>query len=975
VTRTVPARREVPAATTQPARVVPPDGAWRRWVALAVVVVGVLAVLLASDVLSESTREDLSGISTALASAVAAWATFRAARRASGRWRRAWSLFAATAALWLIGNVVGIVVGAVSDGVVFPSVSDVFWVPALPIAVVGLLNIPGRVDWRGRSWLGLDGILLATSQMYITWELLLDDAWDRTDLSASARGLLIAYWFFDTLVFAMAVNVLLRSRRGDRTQLTLVCTGFAVYTLTDAAFLVHSLRNGFQLGSVIDIGWVVGLLLIAGAAWSYTHEGVLEAPSTRVRASDRRVLFGSLITFVPFVLVFVVHVRPSSSDRGVINVVLLTLSVVLFVVAQFATLRENLALTSGLESAVAARSAQLESVHHLQDLTLRAVDDGILGFDQDGTIMLANQAACSLLRLDESDLVGHRVVQVLTLGPGDPLLLQIAETVGRRETFSTAHEEVRRRDGTTFLVQLSVTPVLDDRSPLALVAAFRDVTDRREVDRMKDEFVSVVSHELRTPLTSIRGSLGLLAGGAAGELPEGGRRMVDIAVENTDRLIRLINDILDIERIESGTVVLHKERCEVAAVVAEALRVVLPLADAATVDIGLAKVEGVLWADADRIVQTLTNLLSNAVKFSPIGGVVTLSASRDGGDVLFRVVDEGRGIPSDQLEPIFQRFQQVDASDSRQKGGTGLGLAICRSLVEQHGGRIWAESELGHGATFSFTLPALDTSAEEVSDVGGPLILVCDDDPSLLAVGRVLLTTHGYRVITARSGIEAVAKAAAERPAVIILDLLMPTMDGWHTVEALKASPATASIPVLVLSVLDPDDGAGLADRVEKWLTKPIEDGDALIGAVEQLVGGEEPSCRVLVVEDDDDLAQVLAASLERRGLRVEVASTVTAARRLGRTFIPDLIVLDVSLPDGDGYELVEQLREDGRLASTPLVVYTASDLTPEDRTRLTLGDTEVLLKSTVAPDDFEQRLLLLLQRATGSPTGRGGTG
>ena len=361
--------------------------------------------------------------------------------------------------------------------------------------------------------------------------------------------------------------------------------------------------------------------------------------------------------------------------------------------------------------------------------------------------MLANQAACSLLRLDEADLVGRRVFQVLTLGPGDPLLVEISETVGRRETFSTPHEEVRRRDGTTFLVQLSVTPVLDDRSPLALVAAFRDVTDRREVDRMKDEFVSVVSHELRTPLTSIRGSLGLLAGGAVGELPEGGRRMVDIAVENTDRLIRLINDILDIERIESGTVVLHKERCEVAALVAESLRVVMPLADAATVDLGLAKVEGVVWADADRIVQTLTNLLSNAVKFSPIGGVVTLSATRDDGDILFRVVDEGRGIPTDQLESIFQRFQQVDASDSRQKGGTGLGLAICRSLVEQHGGRIWAESEPGQGATFSFTLPALDEPRRPTSpDADGPLVLVCDDDPSLLEVGRVLLTTHGYRV-------------------------------------------------------------------------------------------------------------------------------------------------------------------------------------------------------------------------------------
>ena len=442
--------------------------------------------------------------------------------RLRARWRRAWACFAATTSLWFAGNLAGIVVAAVAGGTVFPSVADVFNLLALPVAVVGLLNIPGRVEWRGRSWLGLDGILLAISQMYITWELLLDDAWDRTDLGSWARFLLIVYWLFDTVVFAVAVNVLLRSRAGHRTPLVLVCFGFAAYTLTDAVFLIRSLRNdGFELGSAFDVGWVIGLLLLAAAALVYVRAGAEEGPRTRVRASSRRVLFGSLITFVPFVLVFVVHVRPSS-DRGVINVILLTLSVALFVVAQFATLRENLALTSGLESTVAARSAQLKSVHHLQDLTLRAVDDGILGFDADGTIMLANQAACSLLRLEEGALVGHRVFQVLTLGPGDPLLMEISEAVGRRETFTTPHEEVRRLDGTTFLVQLSVTPVLDDRSPLALVAVFRDVTDRHEVDRLKDEFVSVVSHELRTPLTSIRGSLGLLAGGAVGELPEAG---------------------------------------------------------------------------------------------------------------------------------------------------------------------------------------------------------------------------------------------------------------------------------------------------------------------------------------------------------------------------------------------------------------------------------------------------------------------
>jgi PAS domain S-box-containing protein len=949
----------------------------RRWLAAGAVAAVALGVLFAGPWLSADGKGVVSGASTTIASALAAVRTSGAAHRATGRWRRAWLLVAASCALWLVGNLVSFGLQVTTDSALFPSPSDVFWLAALVLAVIGLLNIPGRVEWRGRSWLALDGILLATSQMYVTWDLLLADAYDSADLGAWAQVLLFVYWLLDTLVFAMAVNVLLRSRSGARRHLTLICAGSMIYTVTSAVFLARSLRDGFRLGSVLDVGWVVGLLVIAAAGSTFSRRDDVVA-SGRVRASSRRVLLGSLVAFVPFVLVFLVHLRSSSSfaSRGVISVVLLLVSVVLFVVAQFEILRENLALTNGLESTVRARTAQLEGVRHLQELTLRAVDDGIVGFDVKGSIVVANDAACRMLRMREDELLGRRVYDVLTIGPDDnSLLVTISEMIARDEAFETAHERVRRRDGSTFTVQLSVTPVLDDRSLLAQVAAFRDVTDRLEVDRMKDEFVSVVSHELRTPLTSIRGSLGLLAGGAVGELPAGGRRMVEIAVENTDRLIRLINDILDIERIESGTVVLHEERCEVATLVAESLRVVMPLADAASVDLALVRVEGTVWADADRLVQTLTNLLSNAVKFSPVGGVVTLTAIRDGDDILFDVADEGRGIPADKLETVFQRFQQVDASDSRQKGGTGLGLAICKSLVEQHGGRIWATSEPDRGSTFSFTLPALDEVAEAPTDPvgGGPLVLVCDDDPSLLEVGRVLLSSHGYRVITAGSGTEAVERAAVERPAVIVLDLLMPTMDGWRTVEALKARPETADIPILVLSVLDPAEGAGLDAMVQKWITKPIEDSDALLGAVGQLVAGAGASWGVLVVEDDEDLARVLTTALERRGLRVEVAPTMAAALRLGETFVPDLIVLDVRLPDGDGFAVVEQLRRDERLASTPLVVYTAAELTPGDQGRLTLGETEVLFKSKVTPTAFEQTLLRLLDASVGSVNGRGG--
>jgi signal transduction histidine kinase len=222
---------------------------------------------------------------------------------------------------------------------------------------------------------------------------------------------------------------------------------------------------------------------------------------------------------------------------------------------------------------------------------------------------------------------------------------------------------------------------------------------------MKDEFISIVSHELRTPLTSIHGSLGMLASGLLDAEPETGKRLLEIAVDSTERLIRLINDVLDVERIESGKVEMVKQTCNTADLMTNAADVMQAMAEKSGVTLSLSPLSTEVWADGDRIIQTLTNLLSNAIKFSPQGATVWLSAEQEGDRVLFQIKDQGRGIPTDKLETIFERFQQVDASDSRNQDGTGLGLAICRNIVQQHGGRIWVESVLGEGSTFCFTLP------------------------------------------------------------------------------------------------------------------------------------------------------------------------------------------------------------------------------------------------------------------------------
>jgi signal transduction histidine kinase len=257
----------------------------------------------------------------------------------------------------------------------------------------------------------------------------------------------------------------------------------------------------------------------------------------------------------------------------------------------------------------------------------------------------------------------------------------------------------------TFFVVLSSVLLAMIATLGSVFLIFRDLTRRRQLERMKSEFVSMVSHELRTPLASIHGSLALLASGLLGNPSEKGARMLEIAVNNTDRLMRLINDILDLEKFDYGKLEMNRRACDSGELIRQAGAEMRALAHKHEIELKLGDSNDMILADADRMVQCLTNLISNAIKFSNAGGVVHVDAHIAGSDLCFAVADRGRGIPSNMRESIFERFHQVDASDSRKKGGTGLGLAICRTIVQQHGGRIWVESNVGEGSTFFFTVP------------------------------------------------------------------------------------------------------------------------------------------------------------------------------------------------------------------------------------------------------------------------------
>ena len=260
---------------------------------------------------------------------------------------------------------------------------------------------------------------------------------------------------------------------------------------------------------------------------------------------------------------------------------------------------------------------------------------------------------------------------------------------------------------------------------LARVAGLMEEISRyHRLEKLRTQFVSIVSHELRTPLTSIRGALSLVAGGRLGPLPHDSREMLDIALRNTERLGRLLDDILDLERMDSGQLTLAKQPCRAHGLAEQAANAMHPMAEQAAVRLEVSGADATVVADPGRVVQALSNLVGNAIKFSPPGATVRVIAERSRGEVLFHVSDQGRGIPPDQLEAIFGRFQQVDSSDARDKGGSGLGLAICRSIIQQHGGRIWAESTPRKGSTFTFTLPFPETTAsDQTEDRGRTTIL------------------------------------------------------------------------------------------------------------------------------------------------------------------------------------------------------------------------------------------------------------
>ncbi|MEH2431739.1 MAG: PAS domain S-box protein [Nostoc sp.] len=359
-------------------------------------------------------------------------------------------------------------------------------------------------------------------------------------------------------------------------------------------------------------------------------------------------------------------------------------------------------------SALVRLQGALRSEQERSLLLLTSSIDGIVAFDGDGCCTLWNPAMEQMTGLRQEDVMGRHGVDVFAVLLDAKTLQGFHPGIEKTVTtfdFHFTHPKTRQRQW----IEARYSPLHNgSETHNGGLLMVRDVTQQRELERMKREFISIISHEIRTPLSSIWGALGLVATGVLDDDPQTAKEMLGIANNNIERLVRLVNDVLALNQLESGQVELKKQWCEAATLVQQAFSSVPNLAEANQVDLRSSTGNIQVWADPDWLVQVLVNLINNAVKFSPAGTTVSVNVEPQPQQVLFRVTDQGRGIPSEKLETIFGQFQQVNMSDSRQKGGTGLGLSISRLIVQLHGGRIWAESELGRGSKFYFTLPIPD---------------------------------------------------------------------------------------------------------------------------------------------------------------------------------------------------------------------------------------------------------------------------
>jgi len=600
------------------------------------------------------------------------------------------------------------------------------------------------------------------------------------------------------------------------------------------------------------------------------------------------------------------------------------------------------------------RHQQEESTKSQSILT--SIADGVVVNGADGQTILVNPAAERILGTPGEQLLGRDFTVLFSVfgeqGKDEAVAAMEALLSASASDVHKPYKMILEIDNRVIHAHLS--PVRTQRDDfLGVVTILRDVTKEVEADRAKSEFVSNVSHELRTPMTAIKGYTDLLYAGAVGPINDDQQRFLGIIRNNADRLTALINDLLDISRVETGRVRFEPRPVQIGDVIADVVNALAVPAEAKQQTLTYEVVGGLpeIMGDRDRLNQVITNLVANAIHYTPEGGEIEVRSYPVEGAVRVDVRDTGIGIAPDDLGHIFERFYRADDPLVQEAAGTGLGLSIVKMFVEMHGGRVWVESEVGKGSTFTIILPVPAQVEEEDRRVAPRLmartrtILVVDDDADVAKLVKMQLESNGYRVAVLGRGGSVVAWAEKKRPDLIILDLILPDlegMDGTSVLRDLKSNAATADIPVIVMTIAQ-DDGTAWSLGIADYLTKPVE-SEELLRSVEQALTWQG---RVLVVEDDPDTVGLLSTAMRRIGFTSLVAANGYEALALARRYRPDLILLDLRLPGMDGYEALTHLKRDVVTQTIPIIAVSAHVVnTDQERKRLiALGATSFLPK------------------------------
>jgi len=618
-------------------------------------------------------------------------------------------------------------------------------------------------------------------------------------------------------------------------------------------------------------------------------------------------------------------------------------------------------------------------------LLLEAAPDAIFEVDPNGRITMANTEAERLFQRSREELLGLPVEALVPerfRGGHTAHRLHYGAHPVRRPMGAGLDLYAVRKDGTEFAVDINLSPLPGVAEEGHVMCVLRDVSQRRSAEerirvlnqrlerrsielasanqelslrnqeveranRLKSEFLASMSHELRTPLNTILGFSELLSEQTSGALNEKQKRFLSHIQRDATHLLELINDVLDLSKIEAGRLELRLEKFPMAVAVAEVLTSIRPLA--ATKGISLDSdldTQLTLSADRLRFKEILYNLLSNAIKFTPSGGRVWIESSIVDGSVCILIGDTGIGIAHADQEAIFESFRQASATTKGVREGTGLGLAITRRLVEHHGGKLWVESELGKGSRFFFTLPlAGEEPAAETGEgqVRTPMLLVASHLASWRDKILPQLLSEGFRVESAGSGADTVRKAKDLRPDLVLLDLELLGKSGWETLHELKTAADTRAIPVIIASTTD-ERKMGAALGASESLMKPLT-GGTLVRAVRRVLQPEGAS-RVLIVDDDLETRELLADTLANEGYTPLTARFAAEAMRVLSSSHVDAVVLDLLLPGRSGFEVLSEMRADPKLVRLPVVVVTIKDLTEQERGTLTSQGAEFIEKA-----------------------------